>query len=65
MKEICTSSQRKWGYAMTDYKSKMYEFHALVNDILYDAERGKVSWEEAIEQVQIEAKHLLEEDEDE
>lgn len=50
---------------MTDYKSKMYEFHALVNDILYDAERGKVSWEEAIEQVQIEAKHLLEEDEDE
>ena len=45
---------------MIDYKEKMYEIHSTVSDILYDAERGKVSWKEAVEQVQTEAKHLLE-----
>jgi len=36
---------------MKDYKQKVYEVHSVMNDIVYDAERGKCTWEEALDQM--------------
>lgn len=33
------------------FKNKVYEIHSVINDILYDAEKGCCTWKEAIEQM--------------
>ncbi len=47
------------------YKQKMYEIHSVINDILYEAEKGKISWEEACRQAKAEADFEDEDDADE
>jgi hypothetical protein len=34
-----------------NYKDKVYEMYSVVQDILYDAERGKITFKEAYEQL--------------
>jgi len=44
---------------------KCYEVHSVICDILYEAERGKITWMEALEQMRNELQNAkLEDDED-
>lgn len=42
------------------WENKMYEVHSIIGDILYDAERGKISWKDACYQAQAELSDLNE-----
>ena len=41
-------------------RDKVYETHSVINDILYEAERGKISWEDAFYQTKSEFFHITE-----
>lgn len=43
-------------------KERVYEIHSVVNDILYDAERGRITWKEALQQLEMEILDDMEED---
>lgn len=43
---------------MNKYQDTALEVYAVIQDILYEAERGKISWEEAVEQMYAE-RHIL------
>ena len=32
-------------------KERCYEIHSVINDILYEAERGKITWDQALDQM--------------
>lgn len=50
---------------MTRAKEKVYEAFSLARDIVYEAERGKITWKEALEQLAAELKTLTDNIDDE
>ena len=44
---------------MSSAKDRVYEALQIVNDVVYEAERGKISWEEALRQLKIECCLIL------
>lgn len=43
---------------MNKAEGMVYEVHSVISDILYEAERGKISWQEAVKQIKNELKSI-------